>query len=152
VNLGSQLIQRVLRLPPLTRKVTVQRDLRVPMRDGVMLLADRWAPQAADGSLPTALVRSPYGRRGPLGGLFGRALAERGFQVVVQSIRGTFGSGGVFDPMRCEREDGLATLDWVRERPWFGGSIVLTGPSLYRFKTRRMVPDLGFQGLGQAAW
>ena len=130
MKLSSQLIQRTLRLPrPLTRKVTVQRGLSVPMRDGVLLLADRWAPQAADGSLPTALVRTPYGRRGPLGGLFGRALAERGFQVVVQSTRGTFGSGGVFDPMRREREDGLATLDWVREQPWFGGSIVLTGPS-----------------------
>ncbi len=93
------------------------------------MLADRWAPQAADGSLPAALVRTPYGRRGPLGGLFGRALAERGFQVSVQSTRGTFGSGGVFDPMRCEREDGLATLDCVREQPWFGGSIVLAGPS-----------------------
>ena len=130
MNLSSQLIQRALRLSrPLTRKVTVKRELRVPMRDGVTLLADRWAPQAASGSLPTALVRSPYGRRGPLGGLLGRALAERGFQVVVQSTRGTFGSGGVFDPMRSEREDGLATLDWVRAQPWYGGSIVLTGPS-----------------------
>lgn len=130
MNLSSHLVQRVLRLPPpLTRKVDLQRDLRVPMRDGVVLLADRWAPQAPDGSLPMALVRTPYGRRGQLGGLFGRTLAERGFQVLVQSTRGTFGSGGVFDPMRREREDGLDTLDWVREQPWFGGSIVLTGPS-----------------------
>jgi predicted acyl esterase len=27
--------------------------------------------------------------------LFGRLLAERGFQAVVQSCRGTYGSGGV---------------------------------------------------------
>ncbi len=58
-----------------------------------------------------------------------RPLAERGFQVLVQSTRGTFGSGGVFDPMRCEREDGLATLEWLVKQPWAGGSIVLLGPS-----------------------
>jgi putative CocE/NonD family hydrolase len=49
--------------------------------------------------------------------------------VLIQSVRGTFGSGGVFDPMRQERDDGLATLDWVTTQPWFGGSIVLVGAS-----------------------
>jgi putative CocE/NonD family hydrolase len=58
-----------------------------------------------------------------------RPLAERGFQVLIQSVRGTFGSEGLFDPMRCEREDGLATLDWVVKQPWFGDSIVLVGAS-----------------------
>ena len=58
-----------------------------------------------------------------------RPLAERGFQVLIQSTRGTFGSGGTFDPMRREREDGLATLDWVVKQPWFGDSMVLVGAS-----------------------
>jgi len=58
-----------------------------------------------------------------------RPLAERGFQVVIQSARGTFGSGGVFEAMRNERADGLATLEWVKSQPWFGGSIVLSGAS-----------------------
>ena len=49
--------------------------------------------------------------------------------MLIQSVRGTFGSGGMFDPMRREREDGLATLDWVVKQPWFGGSIVLAGAS-----------------------
>jgi predicted acyl esterase len=93
-----------------TRDVVVQRGLRIPMPDGTVLLADRWAPRAAGASsatLPTALYRSPYGRRGMFGLMLGRMMAERGFQVVIQSARGTFGSGGVFDPMRQEREDGL---------------------------------------------
>lgn len=61
--------------------------------------------------------------------MLGRLMAERGFQVLIQSARGTFGSGGVFDPMRQEREDGLATLDWVTKQPWFDEAIVLMGPS-----------------------
>ncbi|MCA2226188.1 CocE/NonD family hydrolase C-terminal non-catalytic domain-containing protein [Nonomuraea aurantiaca] len=35
MNLNSHLVQRMLRLPPpLTRDLTVERDLRVPIRDG----------------------------------------------------------------------------------------------------------------------
>lgn len=130
MNAMSHLLQRILRLdPPLTRDVIVERNLRVPMPDGVELLADRWLPRHGGDGLPTALVRSPYGRAGLVGAIQGRSLAERGFQVLIQSARGTFGSGGVFDPMRQEREDGLASLEWVVKQPWFGESIVLVGAS-----------------------
>ncbi len=130
MKLTSYLIQRGLRLPPpQTRDIVIERDLRVPMPDGAVLLADRWAPRSGGIALPTAVYRSPYGRRGPMGTALARPLAERGFQVLVQSVRGTFGSGGEFDPMRREREDGLATLDWLVKQPWFGGTIVLTGLS-----------------------
>jgi putative CocE/NonD family hydrolase len=134
MNLASHLAQRLLRLdPPLTRDLVVDRDLRVPMPDGVDLLADRWAPRAGGGSLPTALIRSPYGRAGLIAAGAARPLAERGFQVLIQSTRGTHGSGGDFDPMRRERDDGLATLEWLRDQPWFGDAIVLFGASYLGF-------------------
>nr|MDT0657251.1 CocE/NonD family hydrolase [Micromonospora sp. DSM 115978] len=126
----SHLIQRRLKLSaPSTRDVVVHRDLRVPMTDGVDLLADRWAPRVGGDGLPTALIRSPYGRRGPFGMMLARPLAERGYQVLIQSVRGGFGSGGTFDPMRQERADGLATLDWLVRQPWCGDAIVLYGLS-----------------------
>jgi putative CocE/NonD family hydrolase len=74
------------------------------------------------------LVRSPYGRRQAVGLIFGRLIAERGFQVVLQSVRGTFGSDGAFSPFD-ERADGLATLRWLREQPWHTGPIGMFGPS-----------------------
>jgi len=130
MNLASRLIQRFLALdPPLTRDLVVTRDLPTPMPDGVVLLADRWAPRSGGDGLPVALLRSPYGRGRLLSMGMVRPLAERGFQVIIQSVRGTFGSGGVFEAMRNERADGLATLEWVKRQPWFGGSIVLAGPS-----------------------
>jgi uncharacterized protein len=130
MNLSSHLIQRSMKLgPPLTRDLVIARDLRVPMPDGVVLLADRWAPRAGGDSLPLALLRSPYGRGKLISLGMVRPLAERGFQVLIQSTRGTFGSGGTFEPMRNERADGLATLEWVTKQPWFGGSIVLVGAS-----------------------
>lgn len=133
-RLTSRLVQRMLRLPPPpTRDLAVERGLRVPMRDGAELLADRWAPKAGGTGLPTALVRIPYGRSGMIAAQLARPLAERGFQVLVQSTRGTFGSGGGFDPLRCEREDGLDTLDWLVGQPWCGEAVVLYGGSYLGF-------------------
>jgi uncharacterized protein len=130
MNLISHLIQRQLGLdPPLTRDLIIERDLPATMPDGTVLLADRWAPRTGGDKLPVAPLRSPYGRGALITAGMVRPLAERGFQVILQSARGTFGSGGAFEPMRNERVDGLATLEWVVKQPWFGDSIVLVGPS-----------------------
>lgn len=124
----SEIAGRLLRLPaPATRDVVVERDLPATMDDGAVLLANRYSPRGATAS-PTVLVRSPYGRHGAFGFLFGRLIAERGLQAVVQSVRGTFGSGGRFDPFN-ERADGLATLRWLRAQPWHEGPVGMLGPS-----------------------
>ncbi|MFF3372174.1 CocE/NonD family hydrolase [Streptomyces sp. NPDC002680] len=119
--------------PPATRDLVVERDLHVPMRDGAVLLADRWFPKSGSDGLPTALVRVPYGRAGTQGWQIARPLAERGFQVLIQSTRGTFGSDGPVNPLRCERNDGIDTLGWIVEQPWFGDSMILTGGSYSGF-------------------
>jgi uncharacterized protein len=143
VDISSHLVQRMLGLPPpATRDLVIERDLPVPMADSAVLLADRWAPRAGGEALPTALLRTPYGRRGPFGAGMARPLAERGFQVLIQSTRGTFGSGGVFDPMRCERDDGLTTLQWLVKQPWFGGTIVLCGASYLGYVQWAVADDL----------
>ena len=130
MSLASAVLARIAGLPRAqTEDVACEQDLRVTMGDGAVLLADRWVARTTrDEPQPTVLVRSPYGRRQVFGLIFGRILAERGLQVVVQSTRGTFGSGGDFDPFD-ERADGLATLDWIRAQPWHGQRIALVGPS-----------------------
>ncbi|MFI9846647.1 CocE/NonD family hydrolase [Nonomuraea sp. NPDC051941] len=65
--------------------------------------------------------------------LMSRLLAERGYQVVFQNCRGTFGSTGEFEPFRNEREDGLATLEWLATQPWFSGSVAMFGLSYYGY-------------------
>src|SRR5205823_4152391 len=121
----------VARLPrPQTTAVSVERDLETKMPDDVVLLADRWYPKepaGVAGGLPVVLLRSPYGRRQL--GIVGRLFAERGYQVVIQSCRATFGSGGEWVPFRHERDDGRATLDWLAAQPWFGGATATFGPS-----------------------
>ncbi|WP_174189544.1 CocE/NonD family hydrolase [Nocardia barduliensis] len=143
---ASLLLQRMLKLPPpITRDLVVERDLQVPMRDGAILLADRWAPRSDGQGLPTVLVRGPYGRGGPIAAQLVRPLAERGFQVVMQSARGTGGSSGSFFPMRHERLDGLDTVEWVCKQPWFGDSIVLYGPSYLGYTQWAMADHLPAQ-------
>ncbi len=130
MSLLSQIAGRSMRLPaPRTRDLVVERDLAARMDDGVVLLADRYvARDELRRPPPTILVRTPYGRRGFFGLAYGRLLAERGLQVVVQSVRGTFGSGGTFAPFD-ERADGLATLRWLRGRPWCDGPVGMIGSS-----------------------
>ena len=110
MSIVTRLIGRAFKLPLAeTYDIAVEHDLKLPMPDGVVLLADHYTP-CGGGQRPTILVRSPYGRAGLLGMFFARLFAERGFQVLIQSCRGTFGSGGEFDAFRNERADGLATL------------------------------------------
>ncbi|MEM3162443.1 MAG: CocE/NonD family hydrolase, partial [Candidatus Bathyarchaeia archaeon] len=125
----SRLFGWFLKLPSAeTYTVHVERDIKVVMSDGAVLLADRYYPRKG-GKRPVLLVRSPYGRRGFFGLFFGRILAERGFQVLIQSCRGTFGSGGMFDPFRQEQAEGLATVEWMKKQDWFPGSFGTVGPS-----------------------
>jgi uncharacterized protein len=144
MTMASRFFERAMKLPPAAnRAVRVERDLRIPMSDGVELLADHYRADG-DGRAPVVLVRSPYGRRGVWGLLFGRVLAERGFQVLIQSCRGTFGSGGVLDPFGPdEHEDGLATVRWLRKQPWYPGLFGTTGPSYLGMVQWAIAADAG---------
>src|SRR5262249_25126887 len=97
MSLTSRIIGQLMKLPPAeTHKSTVTRDVAVPMPDGVTLLADHYVPRSMRTSYPTLLIRTPYGRRGFFAGAFALPFVERGYQVFVQSCRGTAGSGGDF--------------------------------------------------------
>jgi uncharacterized protein len=147
-SLASRAAQRLLRLSqPLSRSVTVVRDVAIPMPDGVVLLADRYLPEPAASPAPTVLVRTPYGRRPMATWLYGRPLAERGFHVVVQSVRGTGGSGGGFVPQVNERADGLATVAWIRAQPWFDGRLATTGMSYLGYAQWAIADDANLDAL-----
>jgi putative CocE/NonD family hydrolase len=129
MSLISRYIAWKNKLPPAeTYAVVHERDLPIPMPEGAVLLADRYYPTQGD-KLPTILIRSPYGRRNWIFDAFARIFAERGFQVLVQSCRGTYGSGGKFFPFRDDRTDGLATIAWLKEQPWYSGEFAMFGPS-----------------------
>ncbi|NKZ07515.1 CocE/NonD family hydrolase [Actinomadura latina] len=131
-----------LRRPAALSRYTVERDLPATMPDGVTLLADRYVPAGVERP-PTILVRTPYGRRGPAALANGLLFVPFGFQLVVQSARGTSGSGGEFDPLGSERDDGLATVEWMKRQPWFHGAFATFGPSYLGYSAWAIAAEAG---------
>lgn len=138
-QLTGRTVSRLLRLPPHTTDFTVNK-VRVPMRDGVELRADHYAPSTPDPA-GTLLVRCPYGRDFPFAALYGRVYAARGYHVLLQSVRGTYGSGGEFDPMVNEIADGADTVEWLRGQDWFTGSFATIGLSYLGFTQWALLTD-----------
>ena len=130
------ILARLLKLPPPRNGVGVERNIPVPMPDGVHLLTDHYYPKAS-GDYPTILIRTPYGRGRegslgtgyPLAELPAQRFAERGYHVVVQGARGCLDSEGTFSPHIHEAPDGEATVAWIVQQPWFNGLLGTWGPS-----------------------
>jgi len=106
----------------------VERDVAVPMRDGVRLQADVHRP-AGTGRFPTLVYRTPYGRKHTEGNDVVRAALGRGYAVVLVDVRGRYGSGGVFVPYVNEGRDGYDTIEWAAGQPWSTGEIGTFGLS-----------------------
>ena len=110
------------------------------MADGVTLLADHYWPLTGRPA-PTVLVRCPYGRGFPYDWMYGALLARQGCHVLLQSCRGTGGSGGEFEPFVNEAADAQATVAWLREQDWFNGSLATIGPSYLGFTQWALAAD-----------
>ena len=143
MSLTGRLLAWWMHLPPAeTHDLVITRDLQIPMPDGTILLADHYAPRALP-KLPTLLIRSPYGRRGFFGGMLALPYAERGYQVLIQSCRGTAGSGGEFRYARNEHNDGLATIAWIKQQEWFSGELAMLSGSYLGFVQWAVAADAG---------
>lgn len=132
-------LARLLSLPAGREDYRLIGDVRVPMRDGVELLTDVYQPVGK--SRGTLLIRTPYGRSGPIADLTARVYAAHGFLVVNQSCRGTSGSQGRFEPFRNERDDGADTVAWLRRQSWFDGRFAVVGPSYLGFTAWAIMVD-----------
>jgi hypothetical protein len=106
-----------------------ERDVEVPMRDGVILRADLYRP-AAEGRYPTLVYRTPYGKHDLLEGepTITRA-AHAGYAVLVQDVRGRYRSDGEFRPYQQEGKDGYDTIEWAAAQPWSNGRVGTFGLS-----------------------
>lgn len=139
---STRFFRRTLRGLPAPRfAVEWSPGVRIPMADDVELVGDHYFPAGGSGSYPTLLVRSPYGRGFPWAALYGVAFAEQGFHVLIQSARGTAGSGGTKRAWRDEGPDGRATAAWLRRQPWFNGRLGLLGPSAMAYAAWALAVD-----------
>ena len=109
--------------------LTVDRNVAIPMRDGVALRADVYRP-VRGGPFPVLVFRTPYGKHNAAeGDRIHLKAVERGYAVVLQDVRGRYASDGLFDPYRHEGADGYDTIEWAATQAWSDGRVGTYGLS-----------------------
>ncbi len=108
-----------------------ERQLRIPMRDGVRLNADILFPPENRENLPAILIRTPYGLDGEIGSWVGplSEWLQDGYAVVVSHERGRHWSEGEYHVLNGAFEDGYDTVEWITQQPWSNGKVGSIGCS-----------------------
>lgn len=112
-------------------KVIRERNVMVPMRDGVRLAADIFRPDAL-GRFPVLVTRGPYGKDGYVSNPDHSIwfFPKYGYVVVSQDCRARFESeGDSYNPLFQEAQDGYDTVEWAARQPWSNGRVGTTGQS-----------------------
>lgn len=136
------------------RAIHIRKDLRVPMRDGIELVADAYHG-VDDAPRPALVALSPYGkelqalalttppqrRPSPMwdgcieAGDIARVV-EAGYVHVIGDLRGSGGSGG--EHIGNYNAGGVALgrdahdfIEWVAEQPWCDGNVGMIGISYF---------------------
>jgi putative CocE/NonD family hydrolase len=111
--------------------VITQKNVMIPMRDGVPLAVDLYLPgkngAVATGKFPTILERTPYDKNG-----LARTpnyYVTRGYVFVAADVRGRYASEGKWRPNRDDGNDGYDTAKWIGAQPWSDGGIGTMGTS-----------------------
>ena len=108
--------------------VKMQFDRAVPMRDAVTLSSDLYLPDAP-GKWPCVLMRTPYSNATPENIEKARRLANHGYAVLIQDVRGRWDSEGSYYPFLQDADDGFDTQEWIGQQPWSNGRIGMVGGS-----------------------
>ena len=108
---------------------TVENNVAVPMRDGVVLRTDVLRPPVA-GKFPVLVYRTPYGKDAAQQEYTTfRHAVERGYVVAIVDVRGRYHSGGEFRPYENEGRDGYDTIEWAAGQAWSNGEVGTFGLS-----------------------
>ncbi len=111
--------------------VAVQKNVMIPMRDGVKLACDVYLPAkngvAITGKFPTILSRTPYDK--DAAGREAEWFAARGYAVVMNDVRGRYHSEGIWRMMIDDGRDGFDTVEWIAQQSWSDGKVGTVGTS-----------------------
>jgi putative CocE/NonD family hydrolase len=131
---GSGLLTAQDKKTPALTEVYTKRILMIPMRDGVKLYTEVYAPRSQTEALPIVFLRTPYRVAAPNGGFTRyfqttfRELAKDRYIFAVQDARGRHGSQGEFEwnrPVRHHLDKNAidASTDAYDSIAWMIGNI-----------------------------
>lgn len=115
--------------------VVKHEDKSLITSDNIILVSDIYRPNV-DKPAPTILVRIPFTNTFSnrlKSESVARYWASRGYNVVIQGTRGRYKSQGDYYPLINERRDGIETLQWLNEQPWFNGRLGMWGGSAFGY-------------------
>jgi predicted acyl esterase len=133
---------------PRDYKMIVEKDVRIPMRDGTLLYADLFRPEGGDERFPAIMNISVYQKDKlwvPPEDLEEKAnphmnwetvnplwWCPRGYACVRVDSRGTGKSPGKSDPSSYQESlDYYDAIEWIAKRSWCSGRIGLLGVSYH---------------------
>jgi len=135
--------------------VIIERDVRIPVRDGIGLDSDIFRPKT-EGRFPAILTISPYSKGDqsieimPISFSGERASIEagdfnffvrRGYVFIIANLRGTQASDGYFgniDPDPDSIYDIYDVIEWIAHQPWCNGNVGMFGISYFSVVQKRV--------------
>jgi putative CocE/NonD family hydrolase len=109
-----------------------ERNVMVPMRDGVRLATDLYFPAhdgiRTAGRFPAIMERTPYNKDGAERS-WASYYASRGYVCIAQDTRGRYNSEGIWHMMTDDVLDGYDTASWIVRQPWSDGGFGTLGTS-----------------------
>ena len=126
--------------PALWQPIDIRIDVRIPMRDGVLLSTDIYLPKSG-GPFPRLLLRTHFDNQSSNLIEDAQRFVERGYAVVMQDCRGRHDSYGEYVPYVNEAFDGYDTQEWIGAQPWCDGNIGTFGISQSGFTQVTTAPE-----------
>ena len=103
-------------------------NVKVPMRDGVLLSADVYLPDSTP--TPVLVARTPYNKNDEFAWSRAAHYAERGFGFVWMDVRGRGDSDGEFTTYRGDGARTATTpIEWIAAQSWCDGRVASWGQS-----------------------
>jgi putative CocE/NonD family hydrolase len=113
--------------PAKLAELSMQMNVKIPMRDGVRLNATIFRPYGQTGPLPVIFMFTPYpdDTSHPSASYF----ARRGFVYAYVDVRGRGDSDGDFVPFEPDAQDGYDVTEWLAKQSWSNGKVAMFGGS-----------------------
>lgn len=116
--------------------IILTKNIMAKMRDGVQLAGDLYRPDTEE-KYPVVIMRTPYNKDGmetckdysnPY------LLAEQGYNVFIQDVRGCYHSEGILKSTgENEINDGYDTVEWAAVQSWCNGKVGMYGLSYFGY-------------------
>jgi len=111
-----------------------EKNLMIPMRDGVKLATDIYRPtingKIVEEKFPLIFQRTPYDKKKQSFTEQGEYFVQHGYVVVIQDCRGSYESEGIFTKYIDEPKDGYDAIEWLGTNlPYITGDIGMWGTS-----------------------